>query len=333
MYDPSPLSWAVDQVVQQDHLGDRHGRASGAGVDGAEACGHVGARIPQRMPNDFFGGRVLLRRGVTMDMQAVDWPAVGVSFEPKVGGSGNSGARIAARSGWRIVGRNSTSAESGVSGGSSRDAIRPNLHHDVGMCALRLDESDVLGFAGFDLSGHLIGSLPAKSGVAFHPPLASDVLCRIEEDGDVEAGTRQPAVQWQHAVDNDEVVGLHQFWMNKPSARMIVYRLENGLTGRQQLQMLFEDLDVAAVGMQRCECLVLPFLSVEPLIVIGGHPCTSVRPEASTSPEVMVVLPAALSPAIASMIGRRPLRAARPMRMFFSGKLFTHPSLRPGRAR
>ncbi|MFY9922740.1 MAG: hypothetical protein WAL26_30765, partial [Mycobacterium sp.] len=118
-----------------------------------------------------------------------------------------------------------------------------------------------------------------NGGVALDLPATPDSLARVEEDGDVEAGSGQPAVQRQQAVDDDEVVGLDEFWPDKPAGAVIVDRLENGLAGSQQLQMLLENLDVVAVRMLRRKRFVPAFFSVEPVIVVGGQRHTPVRPE------------------------------------------------------
>ncbi len=79
------------------------------------------------------------------------------------------------------------------------------------------------------------------------------------------------AVQRQQAMDDDEVVRFNEFRANAPARGVVVDRLEDRLAGGQQLQVLFEDVDVVAVGVERCERLVPPFRAVETVIVVGRY--------------------------------------------------------------
>ena len=84
---------------------------------------------------------------------------------------------------------------------------------------------------------------------------------------------------------------------------MIVDRVEYRSAERQELQVLLHDVDVVAVWIEHRERDAAAFVTVVPVIVVDAEGGGTVGLRAAAMPRVSVVLPAALSPAMASMTG------------------------------
>jgi hypothetical protein len=150
---------------------------------------------------------------------------------------------------------------------------------DIGERPLRPDERRGLALPLVQLGQHGVRGVAAFGGVPLDLPAAPDLLGRVEVYGRVEAGPGELGVQRQQPLDDDELRRLDQHRPSQLPGVVVVDRLEHRLAHREQLQVLFHDLQVVAVRMQGGERLVAALGPVVPVIVVDADRGAAIRPE------------------------------------------------------
>src|SRR5205823_7147945 len=100
----------------------------------------------------------------------------------------------------------------------------------------------------------------------------------------------------EQPLDHGETLGPHVHRRSERPVLVAVDRFEDRVSLPQVDEVLRDDVDVVAVGVQRRYAQLGSSLSVVPVVIIGQMWATLSSPSTRTRPRVMVVLPAAESP-------------------------------------
>ncbi len=142
---------------------------------------------------------------------------------------------------------------------------------DVGVALLRPDVDLGVRLAPIELREHLVGGVAAPGAVALDLPAAAQVLRRREEDPDVVDVAERLGVEAEQALDDRELPGAHVAGRLERAVAVPVDRLEDRLPGAKVRQVLAEDVEVIAVGMERRDPALRPLRAVVAVVVVGRH--------------------------------------------------------------
>ena len=142
---------------------------------------------------------------------------------------------------------------------------------DVGVVALRPDEGLRIGLAAVELGEHLVGRVPAARAVALHLPVAAKLLRRVEVDAHVEHLAQLGRVEREQALGDHEALRLEVVRRAERAVGVLVDGLHDRLVRPQVAEVLAEDVEVVAVGMERRDVALGPLLAVVAVVVVGAE--------------------------------------------------------------
>ena len=108
----------------------------------------------------------------------------------------------------------------------------------------------------------------------------------------------------EQAFGDHETLRVEVLGRAEGAVPVLVDRLHDRLVCPQVLEVLREDVEVVAVGVERRDVALGPLLAVVAVVVVGAEVRDLVLAEDAHDPRVIVVLPEPESPTMPSMIGR-----------------------------
>ena len=140
----------------------------------------------------------------------------------------------------------------------------------IGVVALGADEGLGVRLAPVELREHLIGRVAAARAVALHLPAPAQRLGRSQEHADVVDVAHGRPVVAEQPLDDGEALRAHVDGGPERPILVAVDGLEDRLAPAQVREMLGDDVEVVAVGVQRGDLELGPLRAVVAVVVIGA---------------------------------------------------------------
>ena len=142
---------------------------------------------------------------------------------------------------------------------------------DVGVVALGADEPLRVGLAPVELGQNLVGRVAPARAVPLHLPVAPQLLGRVEVDADVEVLGELAGVEAEQPFTDEEAPRDEVVRRPEGAVGVLVDGLHDRLLAAQMHEVLAEDVEVVAVGVERRDVALGPLPPVVPVVVVGAE--------------------------------------------------------------
>ena len=139
------------------------------------------------------------------------------------------------------------------------------------MVALRPDVALRVGLAPVELGEDLVGRVAAARAVALHLPVAPQLLGRVEVDAHVEVLGELARVEAEQPLADDEAPRHEVVGRAEGAVGVLVDGLHDRLLAAQVHEVLAEDVEVVALGVERRDVPLGPLPPVVAVVVVGAE--------------------------------------------------------------